>query len=99
MLALIRRHLIAKITIIVVTAVALGFGVSIFLSTRTQIKTLEKFHRVSAAALSHSIGASVKHSMLAGNGVEVRQLIRKIKSKTEHATIRIYAPNGKDRKH
>ena len=34
--------------------------------------------------------------MLAGNGVKVRQLIRKIKSKTEHAAIRIYAPNGEE---
>jgi len=96
MIPLIRHHLIVKVALIVLFAVALGFGASTFLSTRAQVESFEQFHQVSAASLAQSIGASVKHTMLAGNGLKVRHLVDTVKSEVHHATIRIYAPSGEE---
>jgi len=93
---IVRHHLILKVALLVLVGVALGFGASTYLSTRTQVKSFEHFHQVSAQSLAESISASVRHTMLEGNGLSVKSLVGEVKSGLHNAKVRIYAPNGEE---
>jgi class 3 adenylate cyclase len=94
--ALFRRYLVLKVSLIVLVAVVLGFSISAVVSARMQIKTMDRLHRNSASFLAKGIAAGVRNAMLTGNGIAVRELLADTKTRITHADVKIFTHEGEE---
>lgn len=96
MLKLVREHLVAKLSLLVLLAVAAGFAGFATLSVSAQVETMQGMNRDSAGALARTVAAGVRNAMLAGDGLRVRELLDDVKGGLQGAHIRVFATTGEE---
>ena len=94
MLGLFRRHLVAKLAVLLLVMVSVGFSVSAAWSIRAQSAAMNQANGQSALALGRSLTSGIRNSMLAGNGLAVRRIIHDMQSTLQGVQVRIFAPDG-----
>ena len=96
MFKLVREHLVAKLSLLVLLAVAAGFAGFASLSVSAQVDAMQTMNHDSAAALARTVAAGVRNAMLAGDGLRVREFLDDAKSGLEGAQIRVFATSGEE---
>lgn len=96
MIKLVREHLVAKLSLLVLLAVAAGFAAFASLSVSAQVEAMQAMNRASAIALARTVAAGVRNAMLAGDGLRVREFLDDAKAGLDGATIRVYATRGEE---
>ena len=96
MLEIVQQRLAFKLGILITVAVAAGFSAAATVSTRTMLRSTARLHRQSASGLAASISASVRMSMLVGNGVQVRRLVAEVRSRLPNAGVRVFSSRGEE---
>jgi adenylate cyclase len=91
---IIDRHMIAKIFL----AVALVVGAALLIQTvrdvRHEARTLKQETRKSAETVTRMIIGAVEHSMLSGEGIQVRALISELVERVPEAVIQVFDQRG-----
>ena len=90
------RSLTAKLALVVLGAVFLGFAVSATVSARVQLKMLEEANRSGAEALAGSLAAGVRSAMLTGNGIAVKKLVADVGQEVTNARVQIFSNRGEE---
>jgi hypothetical protein len=93
---LFRRHLFAKLAVVVVVGVAVGFSIFVALSAHIRAELMVRQHRDAATSLARSLAAGVRTAMLTGNGNAVQSLLDEAKAGVRKADIKIYSPKGEE---
>ena len=94
MLQFVRRHLVAKLALLLLGTIVIGFSLSATLSLKNQIHSMERLNRRAAESLARGLAASVENAMLSGNGLAVRRLIAQAQMGLEEVEVRVYGPSG-----
>lgn len=89
-----QQRFAVRLGVLVVIAVAIGFALAAMVGARTLLRSSERLHRESATSLAASIGASVRTTMLEGDGRMVRQLVAEVKSRVPSAGVRVFSAQG-----
>lgn len=96
MLELVRGSLVAKLAILLIVAIVVGFSLSGLISIRLQVATMERLNVRAAESLATGLAASVRSSMLSGNGLVVRELLADTQRDLVGVKVRVYAPSGEE---
>lgn len=96
MLEIVQQRLAVKLGLLVTIAVAAGFMLAATVGTRTLLRTTARLHRESASGIAASISASVRTTMLAGDGGHVRRLVAEIKTRLPKVGVRVYSSRGEE---
>ncbi len=91
-----RRFLLAKLALVVLITVALGFGVMTVVNAGMQLRMMEQLQHDGASMLARSLAAGVRNAMLTGNGIAVRRLLEDVEQGVERASVRVYSPAGEE---
>ncbi len=94
MIRVIRRFLVAKLALVVLTAVLLGMAGTAAVNSHMQLRSMERMQEESASSLALSLAAGVRNAMLTGNGSAVRELLADAKKNLMKARIQVYAADG-----
>lgn len=90
----VRRSMVAKVSLGVAWAVgALLVGLS-WHHGAVEIDSLRKGAADSAGRLAGVVAGSVEHSMLLGNGIAVKEMIRGLRARLPGAEVRVFDPWG-----
>ena len=93
---ILKQHLVIKITLVVMSVVALGFSASTIYSARQRNLSSSKLLHNSAERMAQSVAAGVRTSMLSGNGSTVREMLADATHRLTNTSVRIYAPDGRE---
>ena len=88
------RHLVAKLGVIVLCTLAVGFGLYVTLTSRYQLDDLQAAHERNARNLASGLIAGLRSAMLSGNGASVRDLIAEAGDRIDGARVRVFDRNG-----
>ena len=94
MVSFVRRFLLAKLALVVLVTVALGFGVMTLVNASMQLRTMEQLQHDGASMLARSLAAGVRNAMLTGNGIAVRRLLDDAEQGIERASVQVYSAEG-----
>jgi adenylate cyclase len=92
----VRSHLVAKIAIVLVATLCVGFGLPALLGARVQSELMARRSEASASAISKSLAAGVRTAMLSGNGITARRMVEDARGRLGEAQLKIYAPSGEE---
>lgn len=93
---MIRSSLVAKLALVVLLAVGIGFAVASVVSTQIQLESLERLHERNARSISRSVSAGVRNAMLSGKGITVEQMLGEVRRELEGAQVRVFSPRGEE---
>lgn len=96
MWTLVREHLVAKIALVLVATLVLGFAIPAAINARVQLSEMERNGRNSAENVAQGLAAGVRTAMLSGNGITARTMVSDARSRLSTTEVRIYAPNGEE---
>jgi class 3 adenylate cyclase len=92
------RALTRRMVVKVFLAIALGVGAALAIfawkQSAEQVDALNRNTRLSAQQLADLVVGSIEHSMLEGNGIKVRDLVKGMGTRVPDAMIHIYDPRG-----
>ena len=93
-LGLISRHMIAKIFLAVALVVGAALLFQAARDAQREADTLKAETRKSAETVAHMIVGAVEHSMLAGEGIQVKALIAELVHRVPEARVQVFDPRG-----
>lgn len=96
MWAIVRRHLVAKIALILLMTLALGFAIPAAINAHLQSQQMRRNGQAAAQSMAQGLTAGVRTAMLTGNGITARSMIRDARGRLSTAEVHIYAPNGEE---
>lgn len=96
MWTIVRRHLVAKIALILLVTLALGFALPAIINAHLQSEQMRRSGQAAAQSMAQGLTAGVRTAMLTGNGITARSMIRDVRGRLSTAEVRIYAPNGEE---
>jgi class 3 adenylate cyclase len=94
LLGLITRHMIAKIFLAVALVVGLALVLQAARDARREEETLKRETRKSAESIAHMMVGAVEHSMLAGEGIQVKALIAELVERIPEARVQVFDRRG-----
>jgi len=94
MLAILQRWLAVKLGLLVTLALAAGFALAATVAARAMLQSSARLYRESAGSLAASIGASIRMTMMAGDGMHVRRVAGEIRRRLPRVGIRVFAADG-----
>jgi len=94
MVGFLRQSLLAKLFVLLVATVAIGFGTLVIVGVRIQARAVDRMNRDSAEAVARGLTSGVRNAMLSGNGLAVRQMLEEAKKGMQHVEVHVYAPDG-----
>ena len=94
MFGFISRHMIAKIFLAVAVVVGLALLSQAARDAQREADTLKGETRKSAETVAHMIIGAVEHSMLAGEGIQVKALIAELVDRIPEAKVHVFDQRG-----
>jgi adenylate cyclase len=91
---LITRHMIAKIFLAVALVVGFAFLFQATNDAQREADTLKDETRKSSETVAHMIIGAVEHSMLAGEGIQVKALIAELVHRVPEARVQVFDQRG-----
>lgn len=91
---LVTRHMIAKIFLAVALVVGLALLYQTARDTRREVDMLKRETRQSAETIAHMIIGAVEHSMLQGDGIQVKSLIAELARRSPEARVQVFDQRG-----
>lgn len=88
------RHMIAKIFLAVAVVVGLVLLYQTARDTRREVDMLKRETRQSAETIAHMIIGAVEHTMLQGDGIQVKSLIAELVERTPEARVQVFDQRG-----
>ena len=96
MFEIVQQRLAVKLGLLTTVAVAAGFMLATTVGTRTLLRSTARLHRESASGLAASISASIRTTMLAGDGGHVRRLVAEVKTRLPKVGVRVFSSRGEE---
>jgi len=96
MWAVVRKHLIAKLALVLFATLVIGFGVPALLNAQVQLREMERSGKSAAESVAHGLSAGVRTAMLSGNGLTARTMVHDARSRLGNVEVHIYAPSGEE---
>jgi len=94
MFGFVRRRLVLKFGVLMLTTVAAGFFGSAALSARSQRHAMEQAHDRAARLFARGLAAGVRSSMLTGDPLATREMLAQAKRGLGNVRVRVFAPGG-----
>lgn len=96
MWAAVQENLVAKIALVLLVTLGLGFAGPAVLNARLQLDEMRRSGRDASENVAQGLAAGVRTAMLSGNGMTARTMIRDARERLSTAEVRIYAPSGEE---
>jgi adenylate cyclase len=93
---ILRRFLVAKLALVLLAALGLGYALPAWINARAELRMLEATQRQSATALATTIGASLRTSMLAGDAMNARAMVHAARASVQGLDLSVYAVTGEE---
>jgi class 3 adenylate cyclase len=91
---LVTRHMIAKIFLAIAVVVGLALMYQTARDTRREVDMLKRETRHSAETIARMIIGAVEHSMMQGEGIQVKALIAELVKRTPQARVQVFDQRG-----
>lgn len=92
----VRENLVAKLALVLLVTLALGFAGPAVLNARLQLDELRRSGREASENVAQGLAAGVRTAMLSGNGMTARTMVHDARGRLSTAQVRIYAPSGEE---
>lgn len=96
MWAIVREHLIAKLAVVLLATLILGFGLPAVINARIQLAEMQRSGHASAESVAQGLAAGVRTAMLSGNGITARTMVHDARTRLGTLQVHIYAPSGEE---